>query len=114
VRNESGVDLRAEAVAKHLRSAGYSQAAAAADTQETSPATQIQYSDGFSDVAHALADKLGVPKASVLSGGTDYGVAVVVGQDFTSGTKLATTGKLGGDLSGQTADQVTCQQSGGF
>ncbi|NKX49328.1 LCP family protein [Arthrobacter deserti] len=115
VRNESGADGRAEAVAARLQDLGYAQAAAAAaGEEETSPATQILYSEGFEEVARTLAGELGVPKASVLSGGTDYGVAVVVGRDFISGTKLATTGRLGGDLSGQTADQVTCQQSGGF
>ncbi|MFD1212506.1 LCP family protein [Arthrobacter sp. GCM10027362] len=113
VRNESGMDRRGEAVAEHLRSLGYAQAAVA-EADGTNPATQILYSTGFEAVARALAKDLGVPQASVLSGGTDYGVAVVVGRDFTSGTELAATGKLGGDLSGQTADQVTCQQSGGF
>jgi LCP family protein required for cell wall assembly len=113
VRNESGAGQRAEAVAEHLKGLGYAQTTAA-EADGTSPATQILYSDGFEDVARELASQLGVPKASVLSGGTDYGVAVVVGKDFTSGTKLAATGQLGGDLSGQTADQVTCQQSGGF
>ncbi|NKX54020.1 LCP family protein [Arthrobacter sp. E918] len=113
VLNESGTGERAQDVAAHLRSLGYDQAVPA-PAEGTSPATQILYAEGFEEVARALAAQLGVPEPSVLSGGTQDGVAVVVGQDFTSGTKLADTSGLAGGLSGQTADQVTCQQSGGF
>ena len=58
--------------------------------------------------------ELNVPRANVLVSGDYYGVALSVGQDFASGTQLATTGGVAGGFKGQTADQVTCQQSGAF
>ncbi|AUI52564.1 cell envelope-related function transcriptional attenuator common domain-containing protein [Arthrobacter crystallopoietes] len=117
VLNGSGAEGRSEEVVEQLQLLGYLLSAPAetvAGAESTSPATQIFYSAGFEDVARALAEELNVPKANVLSSETRYGVTVSVGKDFTTGEKLDPTGGVSGNFTGQTADQVTCQGSGGF
>jgi hypothetical protein len=113
VVNASGAADRGEELTKQLHALGYLLA-----TPETGEAerttTQLYYSAGFEQVARSLAEELNVPQANVLVSGDYYGVALSVGQDFVSGKQLAKTGGVAGGFKGQTADQVTCQQSGAF
>ncbi|WP_264795499.1 LCP family protein [Arthrobacter mangrovi] len=113
VVNSSGAEDRGAELAEQLQALGYV-LATGTEAKDTNPATQIFYSAGFEDVANQLAKELNVPKASVLSSEKSYGVRIAVGSDFTTGKKLKATGGVGGNLRGQTADQVTCQGSGGF
>jgi LCP family protein required for cell wall assembly len=113
VVNSSGAKGRGSELAEQLQALGYV-LASGTEAENTSPATQIFYSSGFEEVANELAKELNVPKASVLSSENSYGVRVAVGADFTTGSKLKATGGVGGNLRGQTADQVTCQGAGGF
>jgi LCP family protein required for cell wall assembly len=113
VVNASGAADRGEELTKQLHALGYLLATpAAAETERTT--TQLYYSAGFEHVALSLAEQLNVPRANVLVSGDYYGVALSVGKDFTSGKQLAETGGVAGGFKGQTADQVTCQQSGAF
>jgi LCP family protein required for cell wall assembly len=113
VVNASGAADRGEELTKQLHALGYLLATpAAGDAERTT--TQLYYSAGFEQVALSLAEELNVPRANVLVSGDFYGVALSVGKDFASGKQLAKTGGVAGGFKGQTADQVTCQQSGAF
>lgn len=113
VVNASGAADRGEELSTQLHELGYLLAApVAGDAERTT--TQLFYSAGFEEVALSLAGELNVPRANVLASGDYYGVALSVGQDFASGKQLAKTGGVAGGFKGQTADQVTCQQSGAF
>ena len=113
VVNASGVADRGEELSKQLHALGYLLATPAAGEAERTT-TQLYYSAGFEQVAQSLAEELHVPRANVLVSGDYYGVALSVGKDFASGKQLAKTGGVAGGFKGQTADQVTCQQSGAF
>ncbi|MGW6173054.1 LCP family protein [Arthrobacter sp. NPDC055138] len=113
VVNASGAADRGEELSQQLHALGYLLAApVAGDAERTT--TQIYYSAGFEEVAQSLAKELNVAQANVLVSGDYYGVALSVGKDFASGKQLAKTGGVAGGFKGQTADQVTCQQSGAF
>ena len=113
VVNASGAADRGEELSKQLHALGYLLATPVAGEAERTT-TQLYYSAGFEEVAQSLAKELNVPQANVLVSGDYYGVALSVGKDFTSGKQLAKTGGVAGGFKGQTADQVTCQQSGAF
>jgi LCP family protein required for cell wall assembly len=113
VVNASGAAGRGEELSKQLHALGYLLATPVAGEAERTT-TQLYYSAGFEHVAQSLAKELNVPQANVLVSGDYYGVALSVGQDFASGQQLAKTGGVAGGFKGQTADQVTCQQSGAF
>lgn len=113
VVNASGAEERGEELSEQLQALGYLLATPVPGEAERTT-TQLYYSAGFEQVAQSLAEELNVPRANVLASGEYYGVALSVGQDFTSGEQLAETGGVAGGFKGQTADQVTCQQSGAF
>lgn len=102
---------RAAEVQQLLVGAGYTQAA----PFESVPAetSQVLFGSGYDAAAADLAERFGVPASQVLFSGTAAGVELLVGADLATGTKVVLP-PLGGELDGQTADQVTCQASSGF
>ncbi len=108
VTNASGEEGRSREISNVLSETGYVRAQAGSAVAE-SPATQIFYADGYKVVAEAVAGELGVAAVQVIPSSGVTGVTVEVGKNFTSGDKLKAGGDLDSGLSGQTADQVTCQ-----
>lgn len=111
VSNASGQQGRSRQVASHLQRLGWPLALDAGQAPSRVPTTQILYSDGYAEAAQALAKRLKVPEAQLVRTGAVLGLEVVVGQDFLRGGTVGGSGEsVSGGLSGQTADQVTCQQ----
>jgi LCP family protein required for cell wall assembly len=107
--NSSGVAGRETEVQKVLTSLGYP-AASSLRSEATLPTTEIFYTYGEKDHADKLAASLGVQDAQVQYSDKTTGINLVIGQDFTTGSKITAVQQgLSGDLQGQTANQVTCQ-----
>ncbi|CEA08172.1 Biofilm regulatory protein A precursor [Arthrobacter saudimassiliensis] len=111
----SAVGNRDAELAEFLLGEGFTQAVAGGQAALANPATQIFFSPGWEEAAAEVAAALNLPAVQVAAGTGFTGVLVQVGQDFTEGDRLADaeTGGLG-DLSGQTADQITCQSAFGY
>ena len=110
--NASGTSGRDAALAEFLLSKGFVQALADGTSAAQSPATQIFYGYGYEEMALEVARTLNIPDVQVVLSAAYSGVSVEIGADFTAGTAMKDLGDLG-DLSGQTAAQVTCQSAFG-
>ena len=100
-------------LAAYLLSEGFTQAVAGGGTGLSNPATQVFFSPGYEDAAAEVAAALNIPAVQVVAGTGFTGVLVQIGEDFTEGEQMPEADGLG-DLSGQTADQVTCQSAFGY
>lgn len=109
VLNASGAEHREQDIEKVVASLGYSHITAEHSDTEYA-ASAVYYPAGYAGQAQQIAQKLGI---TVVEGSASYdAVTVVIGQDFTSGDVLSQKEtSIAGDASGQTADQVKCQQS---
>lgn len=107
--NASGAENRAEDLAGTVKDAGFSQVNTEDSAVEYS-ASAVYYPAGYEAEAQAVADALGISDVQL---STAYSsVTAVIGQDFTEGNSLEQqTNAIAGNANGQTADQVTCQQS---
>lgn len=110
--NASGASDRDADVARFLLSKGFTQALAGGTADAESPATQIFYAYGYEEMALEVARTLNVPEVQVVLSAAAPGVSVAIGADFASGETMKDQGDLG-NLSGQTAAQVTCQSAFG-
>ena len=110
--NASGAAGRDAAVAKALVSQGFVQAFAGGTAAAESPATQVFYGYGYEEMALEVARVLNIPDVQVVLSQAATGVSVEIGADFATGSTMKDLGDLG-DLSGQTAAQVTCQSAFG-
>lgn len=107
--NDSGVTGRETEVQKVLADLGYP-AAKNLPSEVPLPTTGIFYAYGWKDHADKLAASLGVQDAQVQYSDKTTGINLVIGQDFTTGSKITAVQKgLAEGLQGQTANQVTCQ-----
>lgn len=107
--NGSGVTAREAEVQKVLADLGYP-AAESLPAEAILPTTAIFYAYGWKDHADKLAASLGVQGAQVQYSDKTTGINLVIGQDFTTGSKITAIQKgLAEGLQGQTANQVTCQ-----
>ncbi|WP_257879729.1 LCP family protein [Kocuria flava] len=112
VADASGVEDRDREVAELLEDEGWAPEPIGAVTAPL-PTTQVFFGPGWYGPAAEVAEQLGVPSAQLVPTTTIDGVQVSVGGNFTEGERLETGSVLPGDLQGQTADQVTCQQAAG-
>ena len=110
--NASGTRDRDAAIVEFLLSKGFVQALAGGTAAAQSPATQIFYGYGYEEMALEVARTLNIPDVQVVLSAAYTGVSVEIGADFTTGSTMKDQGDLG-DLSGQTAAQVTCQSAFG-
>ena len=108
----SGSGTRDAELARYLLSKGFTQALAGGEAGTESPATQIFFGYGYEDMALAVARELNIPDVQVVLSNAVAGITVQIGQDFATGNTMAEVGDVG-DLSGQTAAQVTCQSAFG-
>ncbi|MBG6180067.1 LCP family protein [Arthrobacter sp. CAN_A1] len=108
--DSSGAPDRGEEIQNLLLDEGYTQAVVSEDVE--TPATQLFVGAGYEAIGAAVAELFGLAEVQVLSSPATVGLALSVGEDFTSGGTVSTEG-LPPELSGQTADQVTCQSSFG-
>ncbi|MBP3043317.1 LCP family protein [Arthrobacter jiangjiafuii] len=108
----TGSQSRDQALATYLLSQGFTLATSGGQTDAPSPATQIFFAPGYQEMAGQVAAALAVPTVQVMASNLVNGVSVQVGQDFTTGNTMPASGGLG-DLTGQTAAQVTCQTAFG-
>lgn len=107
--NSSGDTGREKEVQKVLASLGYPPATSL-PSDTTLPTTEIFYAYGWKDHADMLATSLGIQAAQVQYSDKTTGIDLVIGQDFTTGSKITAQKQgLAGGLQGQTANQVTCQ-----
>lgn len=107
--NDSGVKGREIGIQKVLMNLGYT-TVNEMPSEAVLPTTEIFYTYGWKDHAEKLAASLGVQVAQVQYSDKTTGINLAIGQDFTTGTKIAAIQKgLAEGLQGQTANQVTCQ-----
>ena len=117
VVNASGVADRGEELSKQLHALGYLLATAGGRRAER-PTTQLYYSAGFEhgcpvpwprNCTFPTRPTCWSPDDRQLDGARSRWA-----RTSPSGKQLAKTGGVAGGFKGQTADQVTCQQSGAF
>lgn len=107
--NSSGVLDRETAVQKVLSDLGYP-LADVLPVEVSLPTTEIFYAYGWKNHADMLAASLGVHAAQVQYSDKTTSINLVIGQDFTAGSKITSAQQgLTEGLQGQTANQVTCQ-----
>lgn len=107
--NASGVTGRASKLASVTKDAGFS-AVTAQEGTTVYPASTVYYPYGYDAEAQLIADLYGI--TTVTPSSLHTGIEVVLGSDLASEDKLQTTqAEIAGGASGQTADQVTCQQA---
>jgi hypothetical protein len=107
--NSSGVTGRETAIQKVLAELGYP-LANVLPSEVSLPTTEIFYAYGWKDHADMLAASLGVHAAQVQYSDKTTSINLVIGQDFTAGSKITSAQQgLTEGLQGQTANQVTCQ-----
>lgn len=112
VLNALGDEKRTAELVAYLQKSGYTQTSSAGKAASEVPSTQILYSDDYADAAADLASHLNVPDAQLVRTTSLTGVRLVLGQDFRTGTKMSEKKQTVQEgLTGQTADQVTCQQA---
>ncbi len=107
--NGSGKEGRGQEISELLSDAGFTQVEAE-DSKSQYSASAIYYPAGFEAEAQALADQLGISQVQVSA--SYPSIHLVIGTDFSQGDKLnQESSAIAGNASGQTAEQVTCQQS---
>ena len=112
VLNALGDSARTQSLVEHLQTSGYTQTVDAGAAASRVPSTQILFSGGYAAAAADLAELLNVPEAQLVQTSSLEGVRLVVGEDFPSGTRLEEKKQsVKEGFTGQTADQVTCQQA---
>ncbi|WP_228065808.1 LCP family protein [Rothia nasimurium] len=109
VTDATGVENRAEELAPKIEQAGFTSV-----TVDTTDAvyteSAIYYPYGYDAEAQAIADLFGI--TSLTPSDQYVGIAVILGSDLAeSDTIAAPTSEIAAGATGQTADQVTCQQS---
>lgn len=109
VTGATGVENRAEELAPKIEQAGFTSV-----TVDTTDAvyteSAIYYPYGYDAEAQAIADLFGI--TSLTPSDLYVGIAVILGEDLAeSDTIAAPTTEIAAGATGQTADQVTCQQS---
>lgn len=104
--DSSGATDRGEEIQDLLVAEGYTQAVVTDDVE--TPATQLFVGTGYEAIGAVVAELFGLDEVQVLSSPATVGLALSVGTDFTAGSTVDTDG-LPPTLTGQTADQVTCQ-----
>lgn len=111
VVDASDTSGRAKELMKVLADADYTQTTEGEKSQEILPGTQILYGPGWLSAAKQVADELGIPESQLVAAGDpDTTVQLVIGEDFTSGDRMEMDSSVPQGLSGQTAEQFTCQQ----
>ncbi|WP_047690981.1 LCP family protein [Kocuria sp. ZOR0020] len=111
VVDASETNGRAKELMKVLEDADYTQTTQGEDSSEVLPGTQILYGPGWQSAAQQVADELGIPQAQLVpAGDPETTVQLVIGQDFTEGDRMSMDSAVPEGLSGQTAEQFTCQQ----
>lgn len=108
----TGVVNRAEELAPKIEETGFT--SVTVDTTETIyTESAIYYPYGYDAEAQAIADLFGI--TSLTPSDQYVGIAVVLGSDLAeSDTIEAPQSEIAAGATGQTADQVTCQQSFGY
>ncbi|GAA2175932.1 LCP family protein [Arthrobacter parietis] len=106
VLNASGESDRGQELQEVLLAEGYVQATVA--DADDRPATQLFVGPGYEGIAPVIAELFGLADVQVIPSATTVGLELSVGSDFTEGETIEAQG-VAGDLSGQTAAQVTCQ-----
>lgn len=103
VANASAVVGRTVGLLQNLATAGFSSAWQAGDIPAVAE-TKVLYGPDMADVAADVAALFGIPANAVVSDPTIYGVSLVVGTDWASGTEF---GKITvpEDIVASTADQ---------
>lgn len=111
VVDASDTSGRAQEIMEVLADAGYTQSTQGQDSSEILPGTQILYGPGWQSAAQQVADELGIPQAQLVAAGdTETSVQLLIGEDFTEGERMSVDSSVPEGLSGQTAEQFTCQQ----
>ncbi|MBM7050532.1 LCP family protein [Rothia sp. ZJ1223] len=109
VLNASGADNREEHIVKLVESLDYS-AVSGSESDIEYAASSISYPYGFEAEAQQIAEKLGI--TAVAPSGVATAIEIIIGTDFAEGDVLGQSAtEIAGGATGQTADQVTCQQS---
>lgn len=109
VTNATGVEDRAEELAPKIEQVGFTSV-----TVDTTDAvyteSAIYYPYGYDAEAQAIADLFGI--TSLTPSDQYVGIAVILGSDLAEDDAIAApTSEIAAGATGQTADQVTCQQS---
>ncbi|MEX3609928.1 LCP family protein [Rothia sp. LK2588] len=109
VLNASGKSDRGQEIQQLIESADFSHVSVQkSDVQYN--ASAVYYPAGYRAEAEKVAQKLGISRVEATAAYST--VTAVIGTDFTQGDSLKQEqGKIVGDANGQTASQVTCQQS---
>lgn len=111
VIDASGAQDRGREIVELLAGAGYTAAAQGAPAEERLPGTQLGYAMGWQGAAEQIAEELGIPQSQlVLAPELVSGVSLTVGEDFAEGQRMQVDTEVPSELSGQTAEQYTCQQ----
>lgn len=109
VTDATGVEDRAEELAPKIEQVGFTSV-----TVDTTDAvyteSAIYYPYGYDAEAQAIADLFGI--TSLTPSDQYVGIAVILGSDLAEDDAIAApTSEIAAGATGQTADQVTCQQS---
>lgn len=109
VSNGSGIDDRGSVLASDIADRGFKQITVNENAGEYSTSS-IVYPYGFEAEAQAVADIFGI---TTLTPSDQYiGIEIVVGADLAEHDKIESQDAgIAAGATGQTADQVTCQQS---
>ncbi len=109
VTDATGVEDRAEELAPKIEQAGFT-SVTTSTTDAVYTESAIYYPYGYEAEAQAIADLFGI--TSLTPSDQYVGIAVVLGSDLAeSDTIEAPQSEIAAGATGQTADQVTCQQS---
>ncbi|HIY95177.1 MAG TPA: LCP family protein [Candidatus Rothia avicola] len=109
VTDATGIENRAEELAPKIEQAGFTSV-----TVDTTDAlyteSAIYYPYGYDAEAQAIAGLFGI--TSLTPSDQYVGIAVILGSDLAENDTIAApTSEIAAGATGQTADQVTCQQS---
>ncbi|KPI02213.1 cell envelope-related transcriptional attenuator, partial [Actinobacteria bacterium OK074] len=85
VENGTATSGRASVIADALINAGFSSGTTTGNAPEQAAKTSLTYGSGEKAEAQAVAAQLGLP-ASSLSAGSESGLVLIIGADWTSGT----------------------------
>ncbi len=110
--NATGSSSRTKEILTLMEKLGYGVITDGGKAPSVVPITQILFEEGYEAAAADLAEALNISSAQLIKTTGISGLQLVVGEDFTSGDKVSSEKKaVSGGLTGQTAEQVTCQQA---